>query len=210
MAVICPTVTASTPHEYREQMERIAQFAKRVHIDLADGVFTQNKLIDLHHVWWPAGVTADIHLMYEAVRPFMPQLIALKPHMVIVQAESVGNYYDVAKPLNTAGIKVGVALLARTPVSKIKTALKDIKHVLLFSGNLGHFGGSANLDLLKKVEQIRKTNPDIEIGWDGGINTKNAAKIVRGGVDVLNVGGAIQRSPHPRKAYATLEEAVEE
>ena len=63
MAVICPTVTAAEPHEYREQIERIAPFAHRIHIDLADGVFTPNKLIDLMQVWWPVGMVADIHRM---------------------------------------------------------------------------------------------------------------------------------------------------
>lgn len=204
MAIICPTVTAAEPHEYREQMERIAPFATRIHIDLADGVFTPNKLIELERIWWPVGVQVDIHLMYEAVRPFLAQLAEHKPSMVIVQAEATGNFYDVARELKKHKIKVGVALLANTPVEKIKPAIKDIDHILIFSGDLGHFGGTVNLDLLKKVDEIRKLKEEIEIGWDGGINSSNAAKLVAGGIDVLNVGGAIQRAIDPEAAYAKL------
>lgn len=185
-------------------MERVAPFAERVHIDLADGVFTDNKLIDLNHVWWPAGVTADIHLMYEAVKPYMKQLIAHKPNMVIVQAEAVGNFYDISRPLKKAGIKVGVSLLARTPVSQIKRALKDIDHVLIFSGNLGHFGGKVDFELLEKVAEVKKLHPQVEIGWDGGINAQNIQRLAKGGVDVFNVGGSIQRAEHPQQAYDTL------
>ncbi len=208
--VICPTVTASNQHDYRQQIERVAHFAERIHIDLADGVFTDNKLIDLKQVWWPVGVTADIHLMYEAVKPFIEQLTELEPHMVIVQAEAVGNYYDIARPLKKAGIKVGVALLERTPVSKILHALPDIDHVLIFSGHLGHFGGKANLDLLDKVHELHKHRPNLEIGWDGGIAEANAQQLAKAGVAVLNTGGAIQRAAHPRKAYATLKALVEQ
>lgn len=202
--IICPTVTASEPHEYRAQMERIAKFAHRVHIDLADGVFTDNKLIELSHVWWPAGMTADIHLMYESAKPFLKQLVDLHPHMVIIQAESVGNFYDISKVLNKHGIRVGVALLQHTKPEKIKSAIKDISHILIFSGHLGYYGGQADLGLLDKVKKIKKWNPKIEFGWDGGINTENAKALTEGGIDILNVGGGIQRAQNPEAAYDKL------
>lgn len=185
-------------------MERIAPFAERIHIDLADGVFTDNPLIDISHIWWPVGVTTDIHIMYEAVRPFTEALIAHKPHMVIMHAEAVGNYYTISKPFKQAGIKVGVALLQRTPVSQIKHALPDIDHVLIFSGHLGHFGGNADLELLSKVRELRKHRKDLEIGWDGGITKDNIGSLAEAGVNVFNIGGAIQRAPNPHKAYDTL------
>lgn len=204
MAIICPTVTATEPHQFREQMEQI-DFAKRIHLDLADGVFAPERLLDIEKVWWPEGVVCDLHLMYEAVAPFLDAIIVLHPNLVIIHAESVGNFYAVARPLQSKGIKVGVALLPDTPVEKIQPALKDIDHVLIFSGDLGHFGGHARMSLLTKVRAIRKLRPDIEIGWDGGINIENAAKLVAGGIDVLNVGGAIHNASNPSSAYAKLE-----
>src|SRR5690554_6279773 len=65
---ICPTVTAATAHLYRQQIEQIAGFATRIHIDLSDGSLAPNRLIDLDKVWWPGGVRADIHAML--ARPF--------------------------------------------------------------------------------------------------------------------------------------------
>jgi ribulose-phosphate 3-epimerase len=211
MAIICPTITANEPHEYRVQMERIAHFAERVHIDLADGVFTPNKLIDLKHVWWPAGLMADIHLMYQAPKPFLQQLIKLEPHMVIVQAEAVGNFYDISRPLKEAGIKVGIALLAETPVSKIADALGDIDHVLIFSGNLGYQGGShADTSLLSKVHELTKLHKHLEIGWDGGVNEQNVARLAKGGIDVINVGGGIHHTENPAQAFRTLQARTSE
>ena len=209
MSVVCPTITASSAHDFRAQTERVAAFAHRIHIDLADGVFTENKLIALEKVWWPAGVTADVHLMYEAVKPFIPQLTSLHPHMVIVHAEAVGNYYKIARPLKKAGIKVGVALLSQTPVDIIRGAISDIDHVLIFSGHLGHFGGHVDLSLTKKIAELKKLRSDIEIGWDGGISEKNIVKLTASGVDVLNVGGAVQRAKNPAEAYATLKALAE-
>ncbi len=208
MKWICPTVTATDPHAYREQIERIAPFAERIHIDLADGKFTDNRLIDLAQVWWPSGKRIDIHLMYQQVEPYIDGLIALEPDLVVVQAEAHGSFYEIAKPFKRAKIKVGVALLADTPVSQIEKALDNIDHVLIFSGHLGYFGGKADLTLLDKIIEIKKRASHVEIGWDGGINENNITALAQGGVDVFNVGGGIQRADDPRTAYAKLKKLV--
>ena len=206
MAIICPTITATSDALYKQQMSDVATFAKRIHIDLADGVFAPTKLIEPKDAWWPVGMIADVHLMYETARPFLADLIALEPHMIILHAESVGNFYELAKEIRSHGIKVGIALLADTPVSKIISA---IDHVLIFSGDLGYFGGHANLSHLQKITEIKRHNASIEIGWDGGINAQNVHKLVLGGVDVLNVGGAIHLSKNPHKAYNELKALAE-
>jgi ribulose-phosphate 3-epimerase len=209
MAVICPTITATSNALYTQQMNEVAHFAKRIHIDLADGVFAPTKLINPKDTWWPVGITADVHLMYETARPFLHDLISLEPHMIILHAESVGNFYELAKEIRSHGIKVGVALLADTPVRKIIAAIDDIDHVLIFSGDLGYFGGHANLSHLQKISEIKRYNASVEIGWDGGINAKNIHKLILGGVDVLNVGGAIHLSKNPLKAYNELKALAE-
>lgn len=204
MATICPTITAKSIPEYTLQLNEIASFVERVHIDVADGVFAPNKLIAIKDIWWPAGVVADIHVMYQAVMPYIDELISHKPHMVIMHAEASGNFFELARRLQKHDIKVGIALLAETPVSLIEPALSVLDHVLLFSGDLGYFGGHAKMSLLSKIRDIKKINNRIEIGWDGGINQDNIKKLLIGGVDVFNVGGAIHNSKNPIKAYATL------
>jgi ribulose-phosphate 3-epimerase len=58
--------------------------------------------------------------------------------------------------------------------------------------------------LLAKVGKVKAINPNVEIGWDGGANVDNVRLLADGGIDVINVGGAIQRSEDPEEAYATL------
>ena len=204
MTTICPTVTAEDPHTYRAQMEQIANFAMRVHIDLSDGSLAPNKLIDLDKVWWPGGIRADLHAMLE--RPFdhVELYRALGPQLVIVHAEGKGDFAAFAKLMHGHGIETGVALLPETSVDTIAPALDMIDHVMIFSGKLGFFGGQADLGLLDKVRQLKQLKPTIEIGWDGGINDQNARELVAGGVDVLNVGGYIHHSKNPEEAYETL------
>lgn len=210
MASICPTVTASEPHAYREQMERVEQFAGRLHIDVADGELAPRKLIDLDHLWWPGNVAVDLHMMYK--RPFdhVEVLIVQHPQLVIVHAEAEGDFVAFANNLHRHGIEVGVALLPDTPVSKIAPAIEHIDHVLIFSGNLGYQGGStADMTLLNKVQELRELKPSLEIGWDGGVNEHNARQIAEGGIDVLNAGGYIHDAENAGAAYAKLKEVTE-
>lgn len=207
-AVIVPTVTAYDTHEYRLQMERIAPFAQRVHIDVMDGTFAPSHSPDLERIWWPHELQADIHLMYQNPAEQLQQLIHLKPHMVIVHNEAHLHHMHFAGALHKEGIKTGLALLQDTPVEYAHQIMHSFDHVLVFSGNLGYHGGSADLAMLDKVKEIHKHHPGVEVGWDGGISEENIRQLVEGGVQVLNVGGYIQKSDDPQKAYATLKEAL--
>lgn len=208
MIDICPTVTAEDPHSYREQIERIADFATRIHIDLSDGSLAPNKLIDLDKVWWPGGVRADLHAMLADPFEHVELYRVLGPQLVIVHAEAKGDFAAFAEKMHHHGIETGVALLPSTDVELIIPGLEMIDHVMIFSGNLGYFGGQADLGLLDKVKRLKELKPSIEIGWDGGINNENAKVLTEGGVEVLNVGGFIHRNPNPSDAYHELVELV--
>jgi ribulose-phosphate 3-epimerase len=202
MSIICPTVLADTVDEFRDQMEVVRPFASRIQIDLGDGRFT-TKTVDLGDVWWPEHITADIHLMYREPMEILPTLMALGPGMVIVHAEA-NKVSESLQLLRENNIRAGVALLQDTSVESVAELIRLSDHVLIFSGSLGSFGGQVDLALLGKIPQIRTIEPDIEIGWDGGINADNVLKLADGGVDVLNVGGAIQKASRPENAYRDL------
>lgn len=208
MAIVVPTVLAENAHQYREQIERVAGFARRIHLDFTDGIFTKAKTISLEQAWIPENTAIDLHIMHAAPAMHLQEILDLKPRLVIVHAEAEGSFVKLAEKLHAAGVKTGVALLSKTDPYDLRAAMKHIDHVLIFSGDLGHFGGTADLGLLKKIKHIRHLKPSVEIGWDGGINDENIAEIARAGVNVLNVGGFIQRSENPSDAYEQLNNLV--
>ena len=128
--------------------------------------------------------------------------------MVIVHAEAHVHHMHFVAELHKAGIEAGLAVLPETPTENIEQIMHSFEHVLIFSGNLGHHGGVADLGLLEKVKQISLHHPEVEIGWDGGINDQNAKLLVDGGVDVLNVGGFIQSAQDPKSSYSVLAMAL--
>ncbi len=204
MPVICPTVTAFDPHEYRTQVERLTPFAKRIHVDLMDGEFAPTRSPDLAKIWLPLGLNTDIHLMYQRPMDYLDTLIRLKPNLVVIHNEAEVHHMDFAARLHAENIKAGLAILSDTPVEYAYQIMHSFDHVLVFSGHLGYHGGQADLGLLDKVRAIREHHPDAEIGWDGGINDQNIIRLAEAGVDVLNVGGFIQKADDPAARYETL------
>lgn len=204
MSVICPTILAKDAHEFQTQMNRIKSFAKRIQIDLTDGVFAKTPTVALEQVWVPDAISADLHLMYKEPADYIDEALKLNPSMIIVHAEADGNFLKIADKAHKQGVKVGVALLPKTSTHRVKPSLPEIDHILIFSGNLGEFGGIADLHLLDKIKQLKEWKESLEFGWDGGVNSSNAEQLVEGGVDVLNVGGYIQNSADPLNSFNEL------
>lgn len=210
MPIICPAILAANEDEYHKEVEKVARFAHRIQIDLTDGQFASRPTIKPGQAWWPVGVKADFHLMYREPLPAIRIILEHQPHMIIVHYEAEGDFPDLADYCHQRKIRVGVALLQKTPAGVINPAIDLIDHVLIFSGELGKYGGTADLGLLDKVKELKDLKPGLEVGWDGGITDQNVAELVTGGVDVLNVGGFLQKSDDPHKTFTTLQRIADE
>lgn len=211
MAIVCPTVLAGSVDDYRAQLDRVTGFAKRVHLDMADGVFAPTKTIPITDMWRPDNDSIDVnlHVMYQEPHKYLGDMLTLRPTVIIVHAECASDLKALADAVHGTGVQFGVALLADTPVEKIRPHLGDIDHVLLFAGTLGSHGGVARMDTLVKAKELKTLKPSLEIGWDGGVNASNAADLVAGGVDVLNAGGAIQHADDPKAAFDAIQSAAD-
>ena len=208
MSVIAPSITAFSPAEYKEQVDRITGFAERVHIDITDGEFAPTFTVGISDLWVPAGWSVSLHVMAYDLENFVPKLIALKPNMIIIHAEARGDVAAYLRLIKQAGIKSGLALLRPTVPSSVAPLIQEAEHVLIFSGELGRFGGTASLMQLEKIRLIKAINPNVEIGWDGGVTVDNAYSLVQGGVDVLAVGGAIHKASDPHAAFSRLQQEI--
>ena len=208
MSVIVPAILADNPTAFKEQIERVTGFAERIHIDLSDGEFAPTFTVGIADLWAPEGWVVDIHLMAHDINSFLPQLISLTPNMIIVHSEASSGSLDAIQAIKKAGIRAGLALLRPTVPKTVEEMINQADHVMIFSGELGRFGGTASLMQLEKIRLIKAINPNVEIGWDGGVTAENAYSLVQGGVDVLNVGGAIHKASDPRAAFERLRQEI--
>ena len=208
MSVVAPAVLAENTIAYKEQMDRIAGFAERVHIDITDGEFAPTFTVGINDLWAPEGWLVDVHVMAHNLQEYVPKLIALRPNMIIVHAEARSDVLGALNQIKQADIRAGLALLRPTVPKTVEQLIQTAEHILIFSGELGRFGGTASLMQLEKIRLVKAINPQVEIGWDGGVTVDNAYSLVQGGVDILNVGGAIQKSSDPRGTFARLQQEI--
>jgi ribulose-phosphate 3-epimerase len=201
---IAPAILAETADQFKQSMEKIHTFAQRVHIDITDGEFAPTFTIGAKDIWWPQGWHADIHAMVARPSEYVDQLIALKADLIIFHAEVQEDLAPTLQKVKSAGLKAGLALQRSTVPSTVAPLIQLVDHVMIFSGDLGHYGGKASLMQLEKVRLIDAIKDGLEIGWDGGITVDNVFTLVQGGVDVLNVGGTVAKSTDPATTFKAV------
>lgn len=205
MSEIAPSITVQTADEFKALVELLHPFAHRVHIDLSDGEFAPTFLLPDAQLWWPQEWVVDVHAMVARPAEHVAALIALKPNLITFHVEAGGNdLLPIMAQIKQAGIKAGIALLKPTVPTTVTDLIQAADHIMVFSGELGQYGGTASLMQLEKVRLIKMINSSAEIGWDGGVNVENAYTLTQGGVNVLNTGSAISLSDNPPNAYASL------
>jgi ribulose-phosphate 3-epimerase len=209
MASVAPTILASTPEDYSRRINNVKSFATRLHIDIADGVFEDQKSLGLSQIYDIDGVPFDLHLMMNHPEGQFEAICELGPQLVITHFEAPFDHEAFFKQLREVDIKVGLALKTETTVEQAKNMLPNIDHLIVFTGKLGHNGGEFRVDCLDKIAQARAINPNLEIGVDGGINQETARLAIAAGADLLDVGSFIHDSDDPEIAYIAIQAIAE-
>lgn len=207
---IVPAILVNTREEYIKQMKTALTFAKRVQIDISDGIFTEKATVKLEELPNPGGIEIDLHMMVQKPSEYLEIIKNFNPTMCIFHAEARENLLPAFEKLREAGIKPGLALYKTTFPGDVKEYIAASDHVLIFAGELGEQGSEADMIQVEKEALIREINGTIEIGWDGGARLENVRALAHAGIDVINVGSAIFRAEDPAGAYKLLSEEAEE
>lgn len=201
---IVPAILSENKQEYRDQVEKINVFTRRVQIDVTDGRFAPATTLDITNIWWPRNWEADLHLMVFRPSEYLDTVLKLNPSLCILHAEAEEDLMPTLNALKEAGIKTGVALLPSTYPGDVKDYINAVDHVLIFAGQLGVQGGQPDLLQMEKIALVRNMKPELEIGWDGGANVSNVRALAHADLDVINVGSAISKAADPAEAFQSL------
>lgn len=206
MASVVPTVLADNPGDYAQRLERAAALSPRIHIDFSDGTLTPNKTLGLGQIYGPVQPrVVDLHLMVKQPTQYLESVLSLQPNLAIVHAEANEDLSSFVDHLHALGVVVGLAFLPETAIESVDVDLiKRFDHVLLFTGTLGQNSGQFHASQLDKVPALRAIKPELEISVDGGVGPDQAVIAIRAGINVLDVGAAIQSAADPQASYNLL------
>ncbi len=207
MTKVVPAILASSVDDYRVKLRLTRQLTDRYQLDVIDPAFADNKTFDLSQIEPRVDMICDIHLM--AVRPldFLPDILALRPHLIIVQFEQALNLDKVLDKIAAQEIKVGLAINPATEVEQINKYLPLLQHVLVMGVDAGYSGQKLQPKVLKKVEQLRRITSTVEVGLDGGVSADSLLVIAKSNFDVVNVNSYLFGSADPLERYSELIEA---
>lgn len=128
--------------------------------------------------------------------------------ILTIHAEASNNLNRDIKNIKNNGMKAGVAINPSTPISSIELSINEIDLVCLMSVNPGFGGQSFIENTFKKVVDLKSliniSNSNALIEIDGGVNSKNAKKLIEQGADVLVAGSFVFKSENPTNTISDL------
>jgi ribulose-phosphate 3-epimerase len=176
-----------------------------------DGVFVPNISFGmpvLEAIQRHAQKPLDVHLMIVQPERYLETFKKLGAEVITVHYEACPHLHRTIQQIKDLGCKAGVALNPHTPVNVLEDIIQDIDMVLIMSVNPG-FGGQKFIEhTYQKVQKTRQMcdmqglNTLIEI--DGGVNQKNAKKLIDAGANVLVAGNFVFSSENPIQTIQEL------
>jgi ribulose-phosphate 3-epimerase len=175
-----------------------------IHCDIMDGVFVPNisfgfpVIADVKKI---SRKPLDVHLMIVDPDRYLARWKETGADILTVQYEACTHLHRTVTEIRNLGMKAGVAVNPHTPVSLLKNILPYIDLVLIMTVNPGFGGQSFIMESYNKIAELRKLIDNgrnkVLIQVDGGVDTKNASRLVETGVNVLVAGNTIFNSKDP-------------
>jgi len=182
-----------------------------IHCDIMDGVFVPNISFGFPVVKAVKKITQkplDVHLMIVDPDRYLSHWKETGADILTVQFEACTHLHRTVAEIRNLGMKAGIAINPHNPVALLANILPYVDMILIMTVNPGFGGQSFIMESYNKISELRKMidkgNHKVLIQVDGGVDTKNARRLVETGVDVLVAGNTIFNSEDPVKTIKKL------
>jgi len=214
--LIAPSILAADFSNLKNDIDLVNESkADWFHLDVMDGVFVPNISFGIpviKAIKKYATKALDVHLMIVNPDKFITNFKKAGADILTVHYEACPHLHRTVQAIKVAGMKAGVSLNPHTPIAVLEDIIQDLDLVLIMSVNPGFGGQSFIENTYKKIIQLKdlilKSGSKTLIEIDGGVNDKNAPKLLAAGADVLVAGSFVFKSDNPKQTIADLKNCL--
>ena len=208
---VVPAILTDDPKVLETMVRQAEGFASYVQFDIMDGHFVPSQSITNEHLaMLPMKLNWEAHLMVRRPEDYLKGFQQAGAEKIIFHYEATSSPQKVISQARNLGLKVGLAANPESPVSVIQSLANELDSVLFLTVHPGFYGSQFVPEAVEKVAELRRIQPDIEIGIDGGIKESNIAQVTQVGVNVIYVGSAIFLQAQPGDSFHRLQTLVQE
>ena len=201
MSHIAPSLLSANFSNLERELEKVKE-ATCLHLDVIDGQFVPNitfGAVVIKHLRKLTDMTFDTHLMIVDPCRYLDDFIDAGSDIVTVHVEAEKNLGKTIKSIKERGIKAGVSLNPKTPLSSVETILPELDLLLVMSVNPGFGGQKLIPQALAKLKAARamidgiqeESGRKILLEIDGGVNRDTIDDVVACGPDLIVAGSAV-------------------
>src|SRR3989344_899248 len=206
---IIPAINAKTFAEVQEKIRMVEPYVSWVHIDVADGTFTD---ITLWHnskdlLSLQTLLFVEVHLMIANIDERVQEWLRPIVRRIIFHREASQNPNAVIDACHASDIQIGIAIRPDSPVDIVLPYLSKVDMVQTLAVAPGRSGQAFQPNTLQKIAALHVACPSCTIEVDGGVNNATAPSIAGVGALLLVAGAAIFKTPDIRRAIEELRSA---
>ncbi len=213
MMILAPSMLSADFKELGKEIRAIEENgAQYLHFDVMDGIFVPSISFGipvLESIKPATNLVCDAHLMITEPIRYVEAFAKAGADLITIHLEACEDVDATLEKIREYGMKVGISIKPKTPVSALEPYMDKVDMVLIMSVEPG-FGGQKfipeSLDKIRELKaRLTERELDVDIQVDGGIYTSNVEEVIQAGANIIVAGSAIFKGDTAQNTKDMLE-----